>query len=194
MKFYDHLLRILAIKIFKSKERFLIYSYRDVIIITAPLVMTQTFNRYGRRIKYDRMNMSMYKAYLLVRSEEERLLSAYNKKVIGVKTDWKKKLLLLANDLSAEMDFTQFLQKLIQNRKEGRFIDRHFVPLKASYTELGIDFATISIQELLALYPELSDIKIKSSEVVVGKLRKRNLNLSEKQLINEYLGLWSVNR
>lgn len=190
MNFLDQILRITAIKIFKSKESFLVYSYKADTIITAPLIMTQTFNYYGKRIKYEELKTFRKRPLLLIRSDEERLLSAYNKKVLGVKTDWKKRLLLLSNGITSEMSFTQYLEKLIINRRKGRFIDRHFVPLKVLYSKIDTSVEKITIQELLLKYPELANTRLKSSKAVVGNSRKCDLNIYETQLVDEYLELW----
>lgn len=181
----------LASEIFRRKAHFVCYQFEDAVIITAPLVMTQTFNKYGKRIRQSELyTHPNKKKYLLVRSENERLLSAYNKKILGVDTDWRKTLLLHSTRLTPQMSFAQFMRKLIENRKRNLFIDRHFIPLKELYSELTIQTQKTSIKDFIRLYPNLKNARVKSTNDVIGKSKKNELDEYEQNLISEYLTLW----
>ena len=129
----------------------------------------------------------------IVRDDRLRMVSAYNKKVKAVNTDWRKRLLLYANDLDADFSFIQFLNTLIQRKINGLKIDKHFRPCRGDgeiflrLDQFGSYINVPFVEEYLVRN------KFQSSEQLLGKssLKYSALSVKEKDTLESYLRLFS---
>ena len=128
----------------------------------------------------------------IYRSEEKRILSAYNKKVLS-NNDWKKIILRKLNNLYFGMEFNEFLEVLIERKKRGMFIDKHFAPcFLGGVVNVSIDNKKALCSALEIDNQILNDLHVASSESVISKHfeLKQSLTPSELNLLNQYLDLY----
>jgi len=130
--------------------------------------------------------------YTIVRDEKHRLVSAYNKKVLATNTDWRKYILLFANGLSTNIQFVKYIDTLIDAKKSGLIIDKHFRPCTAlSNNRIELDqFIEVCDNNSIKLY--LNENKIRSSSAMLAEkaYRLESLNNDVIKKINLYLGLY----
>jgi len=190
MKALSRLQSIAAIELSKRKPNYMSFFLDGKIVFAAPLVMTQTLSHIAKRISNEEAFKNQAEKYILIRSEHERLLSAYNKKIIGCPTDWRKNYLLLSSSLNSSMSFSEFVQQLIYNRMSGLFIDRHFVPQSFLYEPCFLHATSLEINRASCMFPVLKKHHLKSSAEVAGADKKNGLSSYEKTTLARYLSLW----
>lgn len=180
----------IASRLFGQENDFFLLN-NGVILEINSLCGTRTFTKFGyldgiKRVRPQKAD------FTIVRDEKERLLSAYNKKII-VNDDWKKSLLRLSTGLKYQMEFTKFMQILIERKDRHLFIDKHFRPSKSTGKPIYISE--------LKTNPILSPCTIqtisrreKSSEEVARSsvFYKTNTSLDENKLIDSYMRLFDA--
>lgn len=128
----------------------------------------------------------------IIRDEKERLLSAYNKKIIA-KDDWKKFFLRMSIGVDAGIEFSKLIQVLISRKNTGKFIDKHFMPCSATGNPLTIE-ALKSDKTLYSLVSKTIERREKNSLEVSGKNKrfKKKITNEETKLILKYMDLYNA--
>lgn len=179
-----------------SKQQYYIYSTRyGKTICVPPLCMTQTFSKLEKmgcvyKVKaYDSSSAD----YLLTRPEIDRLISAYNKKVIS-RSGIKKRLLLYCAEIPPLVCMRGLIDLLKEKRRRNQWTDKHFKSVRELVPNelwLNSQHLNISILEERCLLTEIIGVpslpKEKSSESVAGA----SLYLPEDSLKDELTKLWA---
>lgn len=175
---------------FMKRRPLLFFSLDNKCFATTPLVMSQSLKSVATELLDPIDGADQY--ILLVRPEEGRLLSAFNKKVLAAKFNIKKRGLLAASGLSFGMSFDEFLQTLIMRRKQGKFIDRHFVPQEVLHLSIPMENLWEKYDITKPGQPLLSGLpRLKTTNSILGMAAaKKNLAPSESLKIQQYLELW----
>ena len=159
-----------------------------------PLCGSRTFAELARKkiIKVDTRNSNKLD-FIITRDETERLISAYNKKIIA-NDDWKKLALRWSSYLKFKMSFNDYLKALILMKKNNIFIDKHFKPCTEDNANELIEISNSSrLEELIGLEENyLKNNKTKSSKDVAGNeaININNIDNEGKLLLDEYFGLY----
>jgi len=187
---------------FLNKEKYLFFKSksRDLSVCTYPLVMTQSLlsNNSFSQCSYENYKKSKQKIFLF-RSDKNRLISAYNKKIKFRDNDLNKLFLLKSTGLANVESFADYLRVLSFRKQTNRFIDRHFQCYKNGcphFFNIKIDIDNIDKKLLKKeIFMEIFSNKIKSSELL-SKDRKpisfNNLNDLDKKNLQSYIGLWKI--
>ena len=180
----------IAMLFFSQSNDFFLLRDGTVLEINS-LCGTRTFKKYGyldgiKRVQQQKAD------YTIIRDERERLLSAYNKKVIS-RDDWRKSLLRLSTGIKYQLKFDEFIRVLISRKEKSLFIDKHFKPSSAS----GKPILISELGKTPTLKPYVTETigrRAKSSEQVAKKsiLYKTNITASEEALITYYIGLFNA--
>ena len=126
----------------------------------------------------------------IVRDENLRLLSAFNKKIVA-RDDWRKAALRRSIGINKTMDFKDFVEHIIERKLNERFIDKHFKPCKGTGKKVTID----EIREnstLSRIFEHTFMFRIKSSSDVASKYDgyKPSLLTCDIKLVRDYVSLY----
>lgn len=158
--------------------------------------MTQTLKEYARPVRQSKKQEGLYlpgieNCFALWRPEIDRLISAYNKKVIPAKKTYRKKLLLSSTGLDFDMTYEEYICRLLSRQLNGLFIDRHFLPqsvLLAPYLN-NVPVLGLESEELQNILGSIAQVKIKSSVSVAGMraVDKSQLHALSLEMSEEYI-------
>jgi hypothetical protein len=161
-----------------------------VVVGVNPLCGSRTFEYLAAKGVIRKVGHETITTLIVVRNEEERILSAYNKKIVS-QSDWKKVVLRRLNGMKQGMSFTDFMCVLIRRKSHGYFIDKHFRPCTKQGGSLMNITDTYFLEKTLGIEEKsLMNTKVKSSESVMpkGVSAKKNLTARESKLFKRYIG------
>lgn len=155
------------------------------------LCATRTFKKFS---KFDDAKLvKPCKAdYTIVRSENDRLLSAYNKKIVA-KDDWKKIILRASLGVYGQISFIDFINRLIYLKKNSKFIDKHFRPCFASGEKVSLKNVA-QHAKLAEQVKQTINQNVKSSKDVASRFAgfKATLSPFEISVVSRYLSLYDA--
>lgn len=125
----------------------------------------------------------------VVRDEKVRLVSAYNKKVLGVHSDFRKHLLLYSMGIKPDSSFEAFIRALLARRAADKEIDKHFKPCSGKGERVDIDTLIISHPDS-SLCNILKYKRVASGVSLAGgkHLNYRTLDRAQREIMGDYLG------
>jgi len=128
----------------------------------------------------------------IIRNEEDRMLSAYNKKILGRYSDIKKNVLLLESGLFLVSTFDEMLVNLIERYISNKHIDKHFRVCTSTSVNVikleqffDLSFLGNDVREYM------KTTRVKSSSSLVGEraLVKNKLTSNQNMLLKNYIGM-----
>jgi hypothetical protein len=169
------------------------------VIEVNPLCGTRTFYTACaehpseiKSLKYFDLNIS----YTIVRDEGSRLKSAYNKKVVAVNTDWRKRVLLLASGIPSTVTFREFMDLLIRYKGAGKYIDRHFRPCEINSSKAVhiLDFINLCDNKIIKEYLLVNRIKSSFSLASTNPRYLMEFLPEDLARVNQYLEMYKCDQ